>query len=151
MCFLSSCMPLSACQGFLWISLCPPCNLLWNHPLCWSLPSRYISAGQPSFLSLSMTAAWLTPESNQTSRMSISLEKDLPPHSLQAYSGGKNSSAFFLNHISAPFSSKDFIILSNTSASLVNSPQLLHFISVIGTPHDLCLEIHQSGLFKTIP
>ena len=42
----------------------------WNQPRCWSEPSRYRSAGLPKPRAAS-TASWVTPESNQTSRMSV--------------------------------------------------------------------------------
>src|SRR3546814_18378571 len=42
----------------------------WNQPRCWSEPSRYRSAGLPRPRS-SSTVSWVTPESNQTSRMSV--------------------------------------------------------------------------------
>src|SRR5208337_4121943 len=42
----------------------------WNQPRCWSEPSKYKSAGQgrPRF---SSTKAWVQPDSNQTSTMSV--------------------------------------------------------------------------------
>ncbi|GFP28867.1 class I tRNA ligase family protein, partial [Candidatus Hakubella thermalkaliphila] len=62
----------------------------------------------------------------------------------------KITSAFFMNHISAPFFSTCFVIASRTESFLTNSPQLSHLISVIGTPHALCLDMHQSGLLETM-
>ena len=54
---------------------------LWNQPRYWSLPSRYMSAGQRQVRSQrGSTASWLEPESNHTSRMSCSRSNDVPPH-----------------------------------------------------------------------
>ena len=39
------------------------------------------------------TAAWEEPESNQTSRMSVSLSKSVPPHFGQAKPSGRSSRA----------------------------------------------------------
>ena len=66
----------------------------WNQPRCWSEPSRYMSAGQRSSGRVSSTAAWLQPESNQTSRMSVSLRNVVPPHcSDSACPAGSSSAA----------------------------------------------------------
>src|SRR6266511_3725471 len=51
----------------------------WNQPRCWSEPSRYMSAGQRRSGRVSSTAAWLQPESTQTSRMSVSFRNSAPP------------------------------------------------------------------------
>src|SRR5690242_1101571 len=57
----------------------PTSSELWNQPRYWSPPSRYTSDGQGRlFLSVS-TARWLDPESNHTSRMSLSLLNSDPP------------------------------------------------------------------------
>src|SRR5437763_1219944 len=66
---------------------------LWNQPRYWSPPSRYISAGQGSWLAGVSTAKWLEPESNQTSRMSDSLVNSAPPHLEHVVPGGNNSAA----------------------------------------------------------
>ena len=42
----------------------------WNHPLCWSEPSKYRSATTPLENLFSETVEWVTPESNQTSKVS---------------------------------------------------------------------------------
>ena len=42
----------------------------WNQPRCWSVPSRYRSAGQGRPRA-SSTKAWVEPLSNHTSTMSI--------------------------------------------------------------------------------
>ena len=42
----------------------------WNQPRCWSEPSRYRSAGQGRPRA-SSTKAWVEPDSNQTSTMSL--------------------------------------------------------------------------------
>ena len=49
----------------------PTSSELWNQPRCWSLPSRYMSAGQRWSARKGSTASWLDPESNQTSRMFV--------------------------------------------------------------------------------
>ncbi len=51
----------------------------WNHPRCWSEPSRYRLTGTWLFGSRAATAAQETPESHQTSRMSCSRRKSAPP------------------------------------------------------------------------
>ncbi len=50
----------------------------WNQPRYWSVPSRYMSAGQVSSGRSASTASWLEPESNHTSRMSRSRSKLVP-------------------------------------------------------------------------
>ena len=62
----------------------------WNQPRCWSLPSRYRSAGEPRSAFGSRTAAWETPESNQTSRMSISFSNSSLPQTGQAVPSGRS-------------------------------------------------------------
>ena len=54
----------------------PTSSELWNQPRCWSLPSRYMSAGHVRSSRNGSTASWLEPESNQTSRMSRSRSND---------------------------------------------------------------------------
>ena len=50
------------------------CNIEeWNHPRCWSVPSRYRSAipsAEPSGAVTQYTKAWVDPLSNHTSRIS---------------------------------------------------------------------------------
>src|SRR4030067_2059696 len=102
---------------------------LWNHPLCWSLPSRYISAGhESSGLSLS-TAAWLTPESNHTSSISVSFVNSVFPHFGQLVPFGRSSDASFMTHTSAP------------SLSIISAILLIIFWSITGSLHDLHLTI----------
>src|SRR4030066_952448 len=124
---------------------------LWNHPLCWSLPSRYISSGQDNSGFFSGTAAWLTPESNHTSRMSISCSHSLFPHCVQDTSPGKSFSTPAENHMSAPCSSASPATWSTTFLSSNKYPHFLQVKAMIGTPHVLCLDMHQSGLTEIIP
>ena len=74
----------------------------WNHPRCWSPPSRYRSAGQGSPGSWPSTAAWLEPDSNHTSMMSISLRNFVLPHFAHFVPAGRISSAGCLYQASAP-------------------------------------------------
>src|SRR6476661_2463934 len=78
----SSTQPLSAQDryGAELFSPVPTSSELWNQPRYWSPPSRYRSAGQGRFQRSLSTARWLEPESNQTSRMSVSLRNSPPPH-----------------------------------------------------------------------
>ena len=124
---------------------------LWNHPRCWSLPSRYMSAGHDRSSRCSSTAAWLTPESNQTSRMSSSLSKSWPPHSWQTAFLPRKSSGGRENQESAPSSWKSWTILSAVSWSINGVWHCLHINTVMGTPHARCLEMHQSGRASTMP
>ncbi len=76
----------------------------WNHPLCWSEPSRYRSDGHLNSGRISRTAAWLEPESNHTSIISVSFLNLCEPHFSHFISLGNISSALFLNHASEPSS-----------------------------------------------
>ena len=62
----------------------------------------YISAGQRSSGRVSSTAAWLQPESNHTSRMSVSLRKRSPSHLPQRVPGGNSSASVRRCHSSMP-------------------------------------------------
>src|SRR5215207_1934103 len=53
----------------------PTSSELWNQPRCWSLPSRYRSAGQVSSGRKGNTASWLDPESNQTEDVALTDER----------------------------------------------------------------------------
>src|ERR1700688_1673204 len=74
----------------------------WNQPRCWSPPSVYRSAGQLSSGSRSSTACQLAPDSNHTSRMSISLRNSLPPQLAQVVPFGSSSATSRVYHASAP-------------------------------------------------
>src|SRR4029077_4603050 len=78
----------------------PTSSELWNQPRYWSPPSRYMSAGQGREFCGVSTARWLTPESNHTSRMSVSLRKDAPPHFPHFAPGPASSAAVWEYHTS---------------------------------------------------
>src|SRR4249919_109885 len=82
-------------------SATPISSELWNQPRYWSPPSRYRSEGQVRSLSCVSTERWLDPESNQTSRMSLSLASSVPPHLGQVVPGGSSSPAVREYQISA--------------------------------------------------
>ncbi len=94
----------------------------WNQPRCWSEPSRYISAGQRSSGRVSSTAAWLQPESNHTSRMSVSLRNSPPPHFGQRVPAGSSAAASRVYHSSAPAPSRMIPATCVTSASSRSRP-----------------------------
>src|SRR5882724_7272306 len=91
------------------------------------------------------TAAWLDPDSNQTSMMSISFLNDVSPHLAHFVSAGRSISASGVYQASAPFSANSFATLRLTSGLLTESPQPSHKNTAIGVPQILCLEMHQSG------
>src|SRR5277367_4615901 len=83
----------------------PTSNELWNQPRYWSGPSRYTSASQ-RWLSRVSTARCVEPDSNHTSRMSVSLRHFAWPQE-HLVPGGNSSSAVRVNHTSAPSRSKN--------------------------------------------
>ena len=101
----------------------PISRLLWNQPRNWSPPSRYISAGQRPGLSSSMEAMWVLPESNQPSRVSVSLVKCLPPQCGQAKPSGRSSAASSSNQALEPFSRKILLTDSIVSSVQTGLPQ----------------------------
>src|SRR5665648_622525 len=78
----------------------------WNHPRCWSEPSRYSSAGRCSSERVSRTAVCETPLSHHTSTMSSSGLSTVPPHRGHAVPEGRYSAGSRMNHASAPSVSK---------------------------------------------
>ena len=71
-----------------------------NQPRCWSGPSKYASHGHASPRALS-TARCVVPESNHTSRMSVSfLNGPADAHEGQRKSSGTNASAGSVTHTS---------------------------------------------------
>src|SRR6266702_3020934 len=120
----------------------------WNHPRCWSLPSRYMSAGEPRLGAGSRTAACETPESNQTSSMSISFSKLLFPHFGQTVPAGRSRSALQSYQMSALCSLNSSATWNMIGASARYSPHSVQEKAVMGTPHDLWREMHQSGRFS---
>src|SRR5689334_13089070 len=91
-------------------------RLDWNHPRCWSDPSRYRSAGGSEPLS-SKTAKFETPESNQTSKISFPFLKVEDPHLPHLVPGGMRDSAGSLYQISIPFCLTRFVKNFTDSAS----------------------------------
>ena len=77
-------------------------RLDWNQPRNWSPPSIYMSAGKRSSGRSSRTAAWVEPESNQTSMMSVSLVHSEAPHFSQTSPAGMICSASYLYQASEP-------------------------------------------------
>src|SRR4030042_2417524 len=74
----------------------------WNHPRCWSEPSKYKAQGKSSSFLFFNTAWWLIPESNQTSQISSQRANLRPWHLGQANPSGKNAFISSLNQISLP-------------------------------------------------
>src|SRR5579863_10519571 len=71
----------------------PMSRELWNQPRYWSPPSMYISEGQVRPNRWLSTARWLDPESNHTSRMSVSLLNSSQPHLRHFMPCGSSSAA----------------------------------------------------------
>ena len=84
----------------------PISSELWNQPRYWSGPSRYMSAGHMLTCRASSTARCEEPESNHTSRMSISLRQFAAPQE-HFVPGGSSSSAECVYQASAPSRSKN--------------------------------------------
>src|SRR5581483_6389682 len=122
----------------------------WNQPRCWSPPSVYMSAGNLSSGSCSSTASQEAPDSNQTSRMSISLRKSLLPQLAQEVFFGRRSATSCLYQASAPSFSKsatmDLLILESLSGSW----QALQRKTAMGTPQMRWREMVQSGRVATM-
>ena len=117
----------------------------WNQPRCWSEPSRYIWAGRSSSSRSSSTQRWETPESNQTSRMSVTCSYCVSSTPRR----WKISSEY---QQSAPCSStKSAVLCISSIASGCSSLVCRSTNRAMGTPQVLCREIHQSGRFSTIP
>src|SRR2546429_8839278 len=79
----------------------------WNQPRYWSPPSRYRSEGQGRLGSWPRTAAWLEPDSNQTSMMSVSFSNVVPAQCRHLVPGGTRRSASGLYQASAPARAKN--------------------------------------------
>src|ERR1700722_15692045 len=117
----------------------------WNHPRCWAPPSRYRSAGQGKLGSWPRTAAWLDPDSNHTSRMSVSFLNVVPLQCAHLWPEERIASASGVYHASAPCCETNCATLRLTAGSFIGFPQLSHKNTAIGTPHTRCRERHQSG------
>src|SRR3954454_21796041 len=108
----------------------------WNQPRCWSDPSRYMKAGYPRSKSPDRTERWLEPDSNQTSRMSPSLRKSVPPHFGHDAPGGSSSSTGLRYQASAPSTRKRSRKCRAVTAVRSWVSQELQPRAGIGTPHD---------------
>ena len=96
---------------------------LWNQPRYWSSPSIYTVAGQKPW-SFFMAAKWVAPESNQPSRVSVSLVKPLLlPQWGQTKPSGRRSAASFSNQMLEPYWPKSWEIFSMVSSVQMGLPQ----------------------------
>ena len=89
-----------------------------------------MSAGKCRLSRCLQTAVWLTPESHQTSRMSLF--------------------ASSVNQQSEPFSRKSLMTASSVSSFMTVSPQSSQVNAGMGTPQLRWREMHQSGRPSTI-
>jgi len=123
----------------------------WNQPRCWSDPSRYKSAGKASS-GLRFSTAWLlTPESNQTSRISFPFSAEPPPHDGQRTPEEERKSfTSRMNQQSVPSAAVNFIRDLMTAGSKNSSPHSLQTSAGTGTPQYLWRERHQCGRDCTI-
>src|SRR5881628_1408725 len=115
-----------------------------------------VEIGRPPVLPAALprglrTAAWLTPDSNHTSRMSRSLSKSPPPHFGQVVPGGSSSAASRSNQTSVPCCSTNLATCSTISGVIRTLPHPRHENPGIGTPHTRWRERHQSGRFWIMP
>src|SRR6266568_6729292 len=94
----------------------------WNQPRCWSCPSRYTAAGHVSSERVFKTAMCEHPESNHTSRMSVSFRNVLHPHA-HANPVVRKSLIGCSNHASAP------------SRRKISTTRLKHSGDVTGSAH----------------
>ena len=109
-----------------------------------------MNAGNPSPNSLPSTTRWLEPDSNHTSRMSPSFRNDAPPHFGHAAPGGFSSSTESVNQASAPRvrnRSRKCLTVSVESNCVSHDVQPS---AGIGTPHERCRLMHQSGRSVTM-
>src|SRR5688572_6972205 len=109
-----------------------------------------MSAGQVSSSRNGSTASWLDPESNQTSRMSRSRSKLVPPHEGHASPSGMNSSVGRSYQASVPYWSNTDADRSTSAAVSTASPHFVQSTAGIGTPQARWREMHQSGRFDNM-
>ncbi len=93
----------------------------------------------------SQTANQLVPESNQTSRMSVSLRKAVPPQCAHFVPAGSRSAMGVVCQASAPSRSKRSTILRLSAASMMGWLQPSHMKTAMGTPQMRWRLMHQSG------
>src|SRR5262249_54819019 len=109
-----------------------------------------MNAGKPSPKSFRSTARWLEPDSNHTSRMSPSFRNEVSPQFGQVAPGGFSSSTERVNQASAPClrnKSRKCLTVSTESNWVWHA---VHPRAGIGTPHERCRLIHQSGRSETM-
>src|SRR5580698_5904906 len=92
-----------------------------------------------------MTACQLAPESNQTSRMSISLRKSELPQLAHFVPDGRSCSASCVCHALMPSFSNSDTMLWLTAAFLSGVWHWLQRNTAMGTPQMRWREMHQSG------
>jgi hypothetical protein len=94
-------------------------RLLWNQPRCWSLPSRYRSAGKLRFGRALTTPDQLEPLSNQTSIVSVPF---CHWSASAAREGGRRSASSSSNQASLPFSRTSAVTCAMVSSVMSASP-----------------------------
>src|SRR5471030_117496 len=117
----------------------------WNQPRCWSEPSRYRSAGHLRSGLPSSVKTCVQPESNQTSRMSVTWSKSSALYLLPRKRSGR-----LANQASAPSLLKASTTRPITSGSRNGSPVFLFTNTAIGTPQARWRETFQSGRVSII-
>src|ERR1019366_1328940 len=100
--------------------------------------------------SKSRTAWELAPDSNQTSRMSISLRNSVWPHSLHEVLGGRISSGAWMYQASADSLMKRSTMSLLMATSLSGVEHLRQRKTAMGTPQMRWREMHQSGRVATM-
>ena len=118
---------------------------LWNQPRCWSVASRYRSAGASSPGRASMTAMWEQPESIQTSSVSLPFFQVFGRPRRSHWSSSESS-----NQMLEPWASTISAILRTRAASRTALPSSSKKTGR-GTPQVRWREMHQSGRASTVP
>src|SRR6185437_4334449 len=90
------------------------------------------------------TAAWLEPDSNQTSIMSLSLRNAVAPHA-HLVPAGRMSEALRVYQESAPSRANSSTTALFTSLDSRSFPQASQKNTAMGTPQTRWREMHQSG------
>ena len=99
----------------------------------------------------SLTAAKAQAESNQTSRMSVSLRSAVPPHDSHFSPGGAKRSSGAEYQTPVPSFSTASATRSMSSGLTTDSPHPSQRSTGMGTPQVRWRLMHQSGRFSTIP
>src|SRR5450756_1830084 len=90
------------------------------------------------------------PDSNHTSRMSLSFSNFSELQYSHFVPGGRKSTGSRMNHESAPSLSIITRIASSESGVMSSFPQSRQYRTGSGTPQALCRDMHQSGRFSTM-